>query len=154
MSEPAVTLYPAWKQAVQDFLGAGFKPGDVVPHAWLAQHFGMPVLSDASTLSVAEFQDRQFTWLANIEALKAELLEVHQIFLVSVFGQGWRWVPPHEQTNTAVKRFEHEAKRAYRKAGNRLMHVRMDELNDTQRRENVDAVGRLSFIEGFHRSIE
>lgn len=154
MSEPEVTLYPPWKQALQDFLGAGFKPGDVVPHAWLAEHFGMPLLTDASTLSVAEFQERQFTWLANIEALKSELLEVHQIFLVSVFGQGWRWVPPQEQTGTAVKRFEHEAKRAYRKAGNRLIHIRLDELNDTQRRENVDAVGRLSFIEGFHKSIE
>lgn len=154
MSEPEFTLYPAWKQAVQDFLAAGFNPGDVVPHAWLAEHFGMPLLTDASTLSVAEFQERQFTWLANIEALKSELLEVHQIFLVSVFGQGWRWVPPHEQTSTAVKRFEHEAKRAYRKAGNRLMHVRLAELTDEGRRENVDAVGRLSLLEGMHKAIE
>lgn len=154
MSEPEVTHYPPWRQALKDFLGAGFKPGDVVPHAWLAEHFGMPVLSDASTLSIAEFQDRQFTWLANIEALKSELLEQHQIFLVSVFGQGWRWVPPHEQTKTAVKRFEHEARKAYRKAGNRLMHIRMNELTDEQRRENVDAVGRISLLEGFQKSIE
>ena len=154
MSEPEVTLYPAWKQAVQDFLDAGFKPGDVVPHAWLAQHFGMPVLCDASTLSVAEFQERQFTWLANIEALKSELLEVHQIFLVSVFGQGWRWVPPQEQTGTAVKRFEHEARRAYKKAGRGLMHLRLEELTDGQRRENMDAIGRLSMLEGMHRAIE
>ena len=154
MSEPAVKLFPAWKQAVADFLAAGFAPGDVIPHAWLAAHFGMPVLNDASTLSVAEFQDRQFTWLANIEALKSELLEAHQIYLSSVHGKGWQWVPPQAQTNAAVKRFEHEAKRAYRKAGHGLMHLRVAELTDEQRRENMDAIGRLSMLEGMHRAIE
>lgn len=112
------------------------------------------MLDDAATLSIAQFQDRQFSWLANIEALKSELLEVHQIFLASVYGQGWRWVPPHEQTGTSVNRFEYEAKKAYRKAGTRLMNTRVAELTDDQRRENSDAIGRLSMLEGMHCALE
>lgn len=154
MSDSEVTLYPAWRQAVEDFLAAGFKPGDVIPHHWLAEHFGMPVLHDASTLSVTEFQDRQFTWLANIEALKCELLEQHQIYLASVFGKGWRWVAPYEQTGLAVRNFEGEARKAYRKAGKRLTHLRVAELNDVQRQENVDAIGRLSLLQGMHKLLE
>lgn len=37
-------LLPEWRQAVKDFLAAGFKEGDIVPHAWLEQHFDMAPL--------------------------------------------------------------------------------------------------------------
>lgn len=154
MSDQEIALYPAWRQAVQDFTEAGFVPGDVISHGWLAEHFGMPVLDDAAALTVAQYQARQFEWLENIEAMKKALLEQYQICLVSVPGHGWRWVPPQEQTDTAVKHFEREAKRVYRKAGARLMHVRVAELTDAQRQENMDAIGRLSMLQGMHRSLE
>jgi hypothetical protein len=154
MSEPEVTLYPAWKQAVEDFIGAGFNPGDLVPHSWLADHFGMPQLSDAMTMTPSEYRDRQFTWLAHVECFKSALLEDHQIFLQSVYGEGYRWVPPQEQTGVAVKTFEREARRVYRQAGMRLTNVRADELTDEQRRENADQIGRLSMLQGMHRAIK
>lgn len=154
MSEPEVTLYPTWKQAVEDFLSAGFGPGDVIPHSWLAEHFGMPMLDDAIALKPVEYRERQFAWLQHIEAVKAELLEKHQIFLKSVFGEGYRWVLPSEQTGIAVGQFEREAKRAYRKAGNRLTHLRVAELTDQQRQENMDAIGRLSMLQGMHKVLK
>jgi hypothetical protein len=154
MSDGDITLYPAWKQAVEDFMSAGFKPGDLIPHAWLAEHFGLPMLDDAATLTLSEYRDRQFVWLAHVEAVKSELLEQHQIFLKSVFGEGYRWVPPNEQTSIAVNTFEREAKRAYRKAGMRLTHVRVAELTDAQRQENLDAIGRLSMLQGMHKQLE
>lgn len=153
-SEGAVTLHPAWKQAVQDFLAAGFKPGQIVPHAWLAEHFGMPMLDDAATMTPSEYRDRQFLWLAHVEAVKAELLQQHQILLRSVYGEGYRWIPPHEQTGVAVEEFEREAKRAYRKAGARLVNLRVHELSDIQRQENLDAIGRLSMLQGMHKQLE
>lgn len=149
-----LSLHPRWKQAVVDFLEAGFKPGDVIPHTWLAEHFGMPVLDDASALTVTQYRERQFEWLASMELFKADLLERHQIFLRSVFGEGYRWVPPGEQTGAAVKEFEQDARRAYRKAGLRLMHVRAEELTDAQRQENLDAIGRLSMLQGMHKALK
>lgn len=150
----AVILFPAWKQAVQDFLAAGFKPGDVVKHAWLEQRFGIDALAENVALTSAAFKDRQFRWLQCVEAFKAELLEGHQIYLQSVHGEGFRWVPPHEQTSAAVERFEREAKHAYRKVGMRLTHLRAAELTDAQRRENMDAIGRISLLEGMQKAIE
>lgn len=154
MSDGVVTLHPRWKQAVEDFLAAGFQPGDVIPHAWLADHFGMPLLNDAATMTPSEYRDRQFLWLAHIEAVKAELLEQHQILLRSVYGEGYRWIPSGEQTGVAVEEFEREARRAYRKAGQRLTHVRVAELTDGQRQENLDAIGRLSMLQGMHKQLE
>lgn len=153
MPEGAVTLHPAWKQAVQDFLAAGFKPGDVIPHSWLAEHFGLPMLDDAATMTPGEYRERQFLWLAHVEAVKSELLERHQIMLRSVYGAGYRWVPPGEQTGATVEEFERDARRAYRKAGARLLHVRADELTDSQRQENLDAIGRLSMLQGMHKQL-
>lgn len=154
MADGNVTLYPAWKQAVVDFLEAGFKAGDLVPHAWFESHFNMGHLDGDAAIPLRELRDRQFAWLANIESFKTELLEKHHIYLHSIYGKGYRWAPPYEQTGLAVETFEREAKRAYRQVGMRLTHLRIAELNDAQRRENADAIGRLSLLEGMHRSLE
>lgn len=154
MSEPQITLYPPWKQAVPDFLAAGFKPGDLVPHSWFEAHFGMDRLDDDTALTIQEHRERQFEWLGNIECFKTALLEQHRIFLQSVFGQGYRWCPAHEQTGVAVKAFEREAKRVYRQVGSRLMNVEAAALDDAQRKENLDAIGKISMLEGMHRSLE
>jgi len=143
MSE--VKLYPAWKQAVQDFL-AEFKYGDIVPHDWLVARFGLPLPDDQMT--VAAFQARQFEWLSSIEGFKATLLNDHQVLLQSVRGEGYRWVPPTDQTQAATREFEREASKAFRSAATRLKQVRLGELSDEQRRENIDALAKLSHLRG------
>jgi hypothetical protein len=143
MSE--VTLYPAWKQAVRDFL-AGFAYGDIVPHDWLAQHFNMPVADER--MSAAEFQARQFEWLASIEGFKTTLLQDHQVMLQSVRGEGYRWVPPADQTKASTRDFERDASRAFRTVGSRLRNVRFAELTEDERRENMDAAAKVTHLKG------
>lgn len=148
------SLLPEWRQAVKDFLAAGFKEGDVVSHSWLEEHFGMKKLDEDKPLLPADWSARQFEWLRNIEAFRTELLEQHQVFLSSVFGEGYRLVPPREQTVIAQERFERESKRSYRKAANTLKNVRIGELTEAERKENMDAIARIAMLRGFHRSIE
>ena len=81
---------PTWKQAAEDFL-AEFKYGDMVTHAWMEQRFGMPSLNESQRLTPEQFRERQFEWLANVEAFKAALLKEHQVCLQSVRGEGYRW---------------------------------------------------------------
>lgn len=150
MSEPLVTLFPRWKQAVQDFLTT-FQYGDMIPHDWLEMHFGMPTLEDGIAMTPEDFRIRQFEWLANVEAFKSALLQDHQACLQSVRGQGYRWVPPHEQTDFAAKQFERDAGRVFRTAGHRIKNIRLGELTDEQRRENVDAAAKLSALSGMSR---
>lgn len=151
MADGEVTLFPVWKQAVADFLVAEFKAGDLLPHTWLEAHFNMGRLDDDATLTGQEYRERQFMWLSNVEAFKVELLERHQIYLASVFGQGYRWVPPHEQTSVTVDKFRREAQRIYRQAAGGLTHIRLEELTDEQRKLNYDATAKLSMLRGMHR---
>ncbi|MFZ3286536.1 MAG: hypothetical protein WA191_06765 [Telluria sp.] len=146
------TLLPEWRQAVKDFLAAGFKEGDVVPHAWLERHFGMASLNEDEPILPADWNSRQFAWLRNIEAFRTELLEHHQIFLSSVIGQGYRLVPPREQSLMAQEKFEREAKRSYRRAANTLKHVRVAELTEGERRENMDAIAKIAMLRGMHKT--
>lgn len=147
-----VKLFPAWRQAVQDFIAAGFKAGDMVSHKWLEQAFGMKPLDATATLTAQAFQDRQFDWLQSIEAFKAELLQDHQILLSSVRGEGYRYVPPGEQTRLSTDKFEADARRVYRKAADRLKNVRAAELTESQRRENSDAIARLAMLRGMQKT--
>jgi hypothetical protein len=142
--------FPVWRQAVKDFLRE-FRYGDLVTHDWLASNFNMPTLDADSSLTAMEFRERQFEWLANIEAFKSELLRDHQVCLQSVRGEGFRWVPPHEQTRVTTEAFQRDANRAFRNAGQRLRNIRISELTDDQRRENIDAVAKLTAMKGMHR---
>lgn len=145
-----LSLFPIWKQAVADFIGE-FKYGDLVPHDWLEAHFGMLTIEDGERLTANAFRARQFAWLANIEAFKHELLTMHQVCLESVRGEGFRWVPPQEQTGMATKEFERDARKTFKSVGQRLKNIRASELTDSQRRENIDAVAKVSMLRGMTR---
>ncbi|WP_198173376.1 hypothetical protein [Cupriavidus sp. USMAA2-4] len=136
---------------MKDFIDAGISDGDILPHSWLEERFGMKALDDDDVLTPAAFQDRQFAWLRNLEAFRAQLLEKHQIFLQSVHGRGYRVVPAREQTAAAQEKFEREATKAFRRAATTLKNVRLDELSDTERKENTDAIAKLSMLRGMQR---
>jgi hypothetical protein len=146
------TLLPEWRQAVEDFLSAGFNQGDLVTHAWLEQRFGMPALADNKPMLPADWSKRQFAWLRNVEAFRAELLERHQIYLSTVIGQGYRIVPPGEQTSIAQDKYERDARKSYRKTATVLKNVRVTELTESERKENIDAIARLAMLRGMHRT--
>ncbi len=131
MSE--LTKHPSYKQAVDDFLKE-FKYGDLVGHEWLEARFGMPSMTDSKSLTVEKFRERQFEWLANVEAFKSDLLKHHQVCLQSVRGRGYRWVPPHEQTEVAVSELGRNVRKAFRGSGEKLRNLRITELTDDQRR--------------------
>lgn len=140
-------FFPKWRQAVKDFL-AEFAYGDIVTHDWLADHFGMPTLDEDATLTATDFRERQFAWLGSIEAFKTELLNEHQVCLQSIFGRGYRWAFPAEQTHIAMESFTKDARRAFRTVDKKLKNIRVAELSSEQRRENLDAVTKVSMLRG------
>lgn len=144
-----LSLYPTWKQAARDFLEAAFPPGSLITHAWLEEHFEMPAPADPMTFKA--FQTRQFEWLRNVDSLRTYLLEDHQIYLESIAGEGYRVVPPSEQTKVADGRFEREAARAFQRVTTALENVRVEQLTDAQRRENTDAVAKIAMLRGMAR---
>ena len=147
MSEENLVRFPMWRQAVQDLMQE-FQYGDLISHEWLEARFGMPSIAESHRLTAEQFRERQFEWLANVEAFKSELLKEHQVCLQSVRGKGYRWVPPHEQTEVATQEFERDARRVFRSTGQKLRNLRLSELTDDQRKVNMDALAKFSALKG------
>ena len=85
--------------------------------------------------------------------LRTHLLVEEQIALATIRGYGYRVVPPAEQTRWAETEGIEEVKAAARKMGVRLANVDLTELTDERRKENADALTRLSMLRGMVRQI-
>lgn len=145
-ARPAGTVdrSPAWKDAVGVFLAAGFEPGQVIDHRWFLDQFGL--LSPADCPDYTTSREAQLAYMLNIEGLKRELLEEYQIALRSVPGKGYEVVAPQEQTEWAEGCLRNELRKAMHTSQTRLVNLRLDELTDTQKKQNLDAQAKLSFF--------
>jgi len=128
-------LYPAWKQAVKDFLAANFQPGQVVEMKWFFEHFKLEMPKENTPL--AEAERTQFIWLRFFEPFRMELLREHKIYLENRRGIGYEWVKPQEQSGRVDKAGQDEIQKTLGKMYLGLACVRMDELSDKEKRENL-----------------
>lgn len=132
------TLFPAWRQAEADLLAQGTTYGSIVSEEWLAQAFG---LKPATTIQQAE--RNQLVMLRQFTALRESLLQNHKMMLRSVRGVGYTVVPSHLQTRVAQQDRAKEVKSALRKMAAELSHVNQAALDESQRKENADALAKL-----------
>ena len=72
----------------------------------------------------------------------------HQVCLQSGRGRGYRWVPPHEQTGVAMEELGRNVRKVFRSTGQKLRNLRVTELTDDQRRDNLDQVAKFSALRG------
>lgn len=149
LNNPEDKKTPAWIEAVEDFVNAGFKAGDIIPHEWFYGVFGITAPQKCKT--VDEAQKSQFAYLTHIEGLKAALLEEHLVALRSARGVGYEVVSPDQQTEWAMNEVRSELRKTFRNGNARLNNIQLEVLSDEQRKENMDARGRLATIRSMTR---
>lgn len=139
----SVSIYPAWRQAVKEFLALSPQPGFIIKKAWLIDQFG---LNEGETKE--QYQKFQLDYLQDIDLFKRELLEIHQIALASVHGEGYRVLAPSEQTGHAMKQGLKRVRSNLRNMGSMLANVDFSRLTADERQQNSDAIARVSMIAG------
>ena len=147
----AVQPYPPWRAAVEAFLSAGFQPGDVIEHEWFWKAFGLKRPPDDTPLGVA--QREMWKFLKQFEPFCTALLCEHKILLVNERSVGYRFVPAGEQTQEAYEEGVREVRKAIRKMGLRITHIDLTALTDQQRRQNAEALAKLSMLETMRRKV-
>lgn len=135
---------PTWREAVQEFLSAGFAPGDIVPHDWFYEQFG--IVKPEKCPNFKASQDAQLAYMTHVEGLKRELLEEYQIAIRAAPGKGYEVVPPQAQTAWAEDALKSDLYRALKTSKARLVNIQLDELTDDEKKQNLDAQARLSFF--------
>lgn len=137
------TLLPEWRQAAKD-IAENFKYGEVVTLDWLRDAFHL-----VEPKTIEDFRNYQFAFMGNMDALRQELLQEHQLLLTSVRGVGYELVEPNEQVETAWQATFVRVKRELTKLASAVRHIRYDELSEDKRREHADAQAKLSGIHAF-----
>lgn len=128
--------------AFAEFEKAGFTYGNLIQKEWFYRKFNLPL----EVRTPQEAEDVKMLYCRHLGALRTKLLCERQMALRTKDGVGQEVVKPEEQTEWAVQDFVSDIYRLTTKAADRLTHVNLAELSNEQRRENSDAVAKLSFF--------
>lgn len=131
-------LFPEYEQAIDDLLQEGIEYGRVITHEWLDKHLELDVSSP----------NYGFDKLSRFENFRNRLVEKYKIHLKNVKGEGYRILPPEEQTVSAVKETFKSISRTVRKGIFYLSNVDTTKLSSEQKKENTDALVRMSGLKG------
>lgn len=142
-----IKLDPPYRQAVQDAVGQ-FRYGDLITHEWLHKHLEVEIPEEGTR---QEFEEAQWQLVEGVESFKQMMLEQHLMALQNVRGQGYRLVPPPEQTMVGMSQFRKDLASALGKCRDVLSYVNRDQLTDEQQRQNADAMGKLAGLKAFAR---
>lgn len=145
--EHVVSLFPQWRQAVEN-ASDSYTYGDVIPHEWLIDHFGLEKPKHGTD---EQFKKYQFDFLEAMEGFKNAMLVEHHMALENVRGRGYRILHPNEQTDFAIRQYKITMAREVRKAANLLHNIEVSMLTPEEQRENINARGKLAAIQSFTR---
>lgn len=133
-----------WKSALKDPRIAGLSYGDTISHQELRELIGLP--DPAYLDNFTDIQTAQLAYVYSMDHIKKALLEDECKDLQSTRGVGYTVVHPGEQTKLAVDECEDKLKKLLRKTVKRVSFVDHTQLTDEQRKENTDALARMSFF--------
>lgn len=139
-----VQLSPLWRQAIEDFQESGFTYGDLVPHTWFYEHFGI----DPKSTKDADERDRlQLEFATALGRFKEKMLCEHLMNFESVARQGYLIVRPEAQTESALKDTRHDLRKIISQGMRRVVHVNKEALSDAQLAENSDAIAKFATLQ-------
>lgn len=128
--------------AAECFTKEGYTYGSLIPKDWFMRSFRLP-----EPQTIQEANDVSMLYARHLGALRTKLLVERKMALRTKDGVGQEVVQPEEQTEWAVQDFVTDVCRLTMRIKDRLQHVNFAALSDEQRRENADAIAKLSFFQ-------
>ena len=115
--------------AFEEEFVASFDEGQLIPHKWLKEKFGLPKLAfedyDKDVDAYIEaIQLQQFTYMAMVDKLREDLLKNKQCCLRNVWGNGYVIVPSNEQASYGYDQMISDIKKALKQGSDIINNVR------------------------------
>ncbi len=108
-----------WFELVNE-IATKFSEGELIPHEWLKDKFGLKRLSIEDYPSLDELLEayklQQFTYMSSVDRLRCELLKERQICIRNVRGDGYEIIPSQDQTRYGYDEFIKDVNKAMREA--------------------------------------
>lgn len=136
-----VKKLPLWRDAVERFVAMNPGPGAIIPKKWFFDSFGIekPVTAEDQIRAGLEF-------LSSMDRFRSELLEDYMIDLIAVPGEGYKIIPPEEQTKTALDIRSRNIANEISKMARSVAFVNTAALDDSQRREQADGLAKVAAL--------
>ena len=139
-------LFPQWKEACKEVAALDY--GASITRARMIE-----LLDLKEPRTVSEVASFQFEYLAGTDRLKRELLNEHKKLLVSVRGDGYRIIPPSEQTSHAMRAGTRELGKALIRMQSSVVKTNLALLDSEQRKENANALAKIDSLAGSKKRI-
>jgi hypothetical protein len=134
-----ITLYPLWKQAVENFLALPHAPGAIIKKSWLADEFGLKAPETAQ-----EQKDFEIEFMRSFNQFRDSILKGHNVCLKTLYNGAYEVVAPQAQTEHAEQVHIKAVHRELSLMMNKMRHVDFEALTDEERRRNADALARAA----------
>lgn len=142
---------------LMDKLVANYKPGELIPHENLKNLFLIkePVFKDFD--SQEEFLEAvkllQFEYMTMIDKLRWDILENYKLYLRSIKGDGYSFLPANEQTDFAKKQTMESIRKEMASGVMIMKNLRFEDINPDERRKNADELAKLGQLHQILKSI-
>lgn len=138
--EPPLEEMPGWRRALRAFVDLGYKPGDIVPGAWLDRELG---LERPTSGSFSDFEKFGLLELRLVSEFRERLLDGYQVALVRE-GRDWRVLTASEQLAIAQEEGRRRMRSAARWQANMLLNTDTAQLTDRERAEHAEALAKMA----------
>jgi len=143
------TKGPEWIALIERVVGE-FEIGQLIPHEWLRQMFGIKELNMKGYPDTRSFilavQDQQFEFLGLFEHLRRDVLKNHDFLLVNIRGQGYRIVHPKDQTEYAYTSMINGIKKEFKEASDIMTHVRTNLIDQDQKAKDRQLFSKMGSL--------
>lgn len=126
---------------LSQFKASGFTYGSVIATEWFSQCFGIK-----PPTTIPEADQAKMLYATYLGQFRTKLLVECKMALRTKAGVGQEVVHPKEQTSWAMDEAKSAITRELERARDRLAYVNANELSDSERKENTDAIAKLSFF--------
>lgn len=144
-----------WFDLVNE-IATKFGEGELIPHEWLFDKFGLKQLRFENFPNQDEFleavKSQQFTYMTSVDRLRCELLNEMQICIRNVRGDGYEIVPASDQTQYGYDGFIKDMKKAMRSA--RAIMNNVASVDAEQQAKDNDLRAKFAHIEQMIKSIK
>jgi hypothetical protein len=123
-----------------------FDYGALIPKEWILSNFEIkrPV-----TGSFEAFEKFALAYMSFVESFKAEMLETHAKYLISVKGEGYNVILPSQQADIAMEKLRKVIKSELNRAVNILQNTNEHFLSLDDIKKRNDHLGNIASLKAF-----
>ena len=152
------TLLKTGTDAWEDFkaeIASSFKPGAIITHDFLKSKFNFKQASFSDYADEAQFvmavELQQFAYMSLIDALRWDLLSEYKLYLRSIRGEGYSFLPPTEQVAYAYDSSLKAIRKEIREAS--LIMANVMSTDAEQQKKDNDARAKFAFLKQLMRGL-